>query len=291
MDWTTCWWLTTALTLILLGAAFAGQAWRPAGKQYRRRRRTAAATAFDVAIRPRAGRKPDWVRTTVVRLALASPGAGVRTVAARFNREHADRGMTIGKTFVGQILQQHKLQAVRARPQRPPAPCPILEVWALDITEHRLDPRRPQPIAGLLDHGSRAVLSLEALRDKSAITLLRLLLVAIERYGRPRILRTDNEAVFTSRLFSFGLRWLGIQHRRTQPHSPWQNGRIERLFGTIKPLLRRFAPGDLAELHSALRTLGRTYNHLRPHMALGGKTPAHAWREQASGRHRVSRRR
>jgi transposase InsO family protein len=222
---------------------------------------------------------------------MASPGAGVRTVAARFNRDHAAHGMTIGKTFVGQTLQQHKLQAMRARPQRPPAPCPILEVWALDITEHRLDPRRPQPVAGLLDHGSRAVLSLEALRDKSAITLLRLLLVAIERYGRPRILRTDNEAVFTSWLFGFGLRWLGIQHRRTQPHSPWQNGRIERLFGTIKPVLRRFAPGDLAELQWALHTLGRTYNHLRPHMALGGKSPAQAWREQVAGQRQVKRRR
>jgi transposase InsO family protein len=49
------------------------------------------------------------------------------------------------------------------------------------------------------------------------------LIEAIKRYGKPRIVRTDNEAVFTSKVFRFAL--LGIRHQRTDPGCPWQNGR------------------------------------------------------------------
>ncbi|NIP27488.1 MAG: DDE-type integrase/transposase/recombinase, partial [Phycisphaerae bacterium] len=66
---------------------------------------------------------------------------------------------------------------------------------------------------------------------------LRHLLDAIERYGKPKFLRTDNETVFTSRLFRFGLWLLGIKHQRTDKGCPWMNGRVERFFGTLKQKL------------------------------------------------------
>jgi transposase InsO family protein len=64
---------------------------------------------------------------------------------------------------------------------------------------------------------------------------------AIRRYGKPRILRTDNEAVFTSRTFRLGLLLLGIRHQRIDAHCPWQNGRMERFFGTLKRKLDRLS--------------------------------------------------
>jgi hypothetical protein len=70
------------------------------------------------------------------------------------------------------------------------------------------------------------------------VAILRALLDVIERFGAPKYVRTDNEAVFTSRLFRLGLRLLGIRHQRTAPFAPWQNGRIERFFGTFKQRLR-----------------------------------------------------
>lgn len=69
------------------------------------------------------------------------------------------------------------------------------------------------------------------------------------RFGRPRAVRTGNEAAFTSRLFRFALWVLGIRRQRTEPHRPWQNGRVERFVGTRQ-------------------------NHVRPHQHLGGRTPA-----------------
>ena len=64
-------------------------------------------------------------------------------------------------------------------------------------------------------------MSLRQISGKASITLLCVLCDAVEHYGKPRAIRTDNEAVFTSRIFRFGLWLLGIKHQRTEKHCPW----------------------------------------------------------------------
>ena len=128
-----------------------------------------------------------------------------------------------------------------------------------------------------VEHGSRANLCLHGLRDKASITLLRHLLDAIEKYGKPQFLRTDNEAVFTSRLFRFGLWLLGVKHQRTDKGCPWMNGRIERFFGTLKEKLRHWEVDSPEQLNSALGQFRFWYNHVRPHQNLDGRTPAEVW--------------
>lgn len=93
----------------------------------------------------------------------------------------------------------------------------------------------------------------------------------------PRSVRTDNESVFTSKTFRLALFLLGIGHQRTDPHRPWQNGRVERLFGTLKSKLDRLAVDSAGALSQALVEFRFFYNHVRPHQNLGGATPAEAW--------------
>ncbi len=57
---------------------------------------------------------------------------------------------------------------------------------------------------------------------------------SIRRFGKPHAVRTDNEPVFTSRVFRLALLLLGIRHQRTDLHSPCQNGQVERFFGTLQ---------------------------------------------------------
>lgn len=92
-------------------------------------------------------------------------------------------------------------------------------------------------IFGLIDHGSRVLLRLAALPNKSSWILLGNLFLAIGKYGKPCMVRTDNEACFTSRLFRTVLWLVGIRQQCSDPGCPWQNGRIERLFGTLKQKL------------------------------------------------------
>ena len=99
----------------------------------------------------------------------------------------------------------------------------------------------------------------------------------IEYYGKPKAVRTDHEAIFQSRMFRFGLAWLGIRHQTTDLHCPWQNGRIERFFGTLKQKLDRWAVADRACLNASLVAFRLWYNHVRPRQHLQGRTPAEVW--------------
>ena len=79
--------------------------------------------------------------------------------------------------------------------------------------------------------------------------------------------------MFTSRLFRWTLALLGIRHQRIEPHCPWQNGRVERFFGTLKAKLDRWAVEGIEQLEPALDDFLDWYNHVRPHQHLGGQRP------------------
>ena len=90
-------------------------------------------------------------------------------------------------------------------------------------------------------------------------------------------MRTDNERCFTGRVFTTGLRLLGIRHQRIDLYCPWMNGRIERFFGIFKTVLRRCVISDARTMDAFTSDFARWYNELRPHQSLGGMTPLEAW--------------
>lgn len=185
--------------------------------------------------------------------------------------------MTVGRTFVSNVLRKHAHEILLMRRTvrgRRLSAGPRNRVWGLDLTGKTDDAGRTHPVLGLVDHGTRANLSLIALRDKATVTILRALLDAIEHYGTPRALRTDNESVFTSRLFRSSLWLLGIEHQRIEPLCPWQNGRVERFFGTLKHKLDRWLVPDIEGLQTSLGQFRAWYNHVRPHQHLASRTPA-----------------
>ena len=101
--------------------------------------------------------------------------------------------------------------------------------------------------------------------------------VCIDKYGKPEAIRTDNEAVFTSKLFRFGLWFLGIKHQRTDVGCPWQNGKVERFFGTLKEKLNQIDVLDFGHLNLHLNDFRFWYNHIRTHQNLDNRTPAEVW--------------
>jgi transposase InsO family protein len=65
------------------------------------------------------------------------------------------------------------------------------------------------------------VAGFEALNDaQGSWTLLGHLFLAIGKYGKPRALRTDNEACFVSRTFRVALALAGVRHQRSDPGCP-----------------------------------------------------------------------
>lgn len=91
--------------------------------------------------------------------------------------------------------------------------------------------------------------------------------VAIQR------IKTDHGSEFgtdfTSHLYD-----LGIAHRYIPRGRPESNGKVERSHRTdVEECYRRVRFRTLEELQAKLRAWEHEYNHLRPHLALKGRTP------------------
>lgn len=111
-------------------------------------------------------------------------------------------------------------------------------------------------------------------------------------WGIPKAVRSDNDAVFKTQMFRWVFKLIGVQQQWTDVGSPWQNGRIERFWRTLKEgvlakhelvkdgflaVKSQFKFVDAASMAQALCLFQRLYNEQRPHQSLKGKTPAMAW--------------
>ena len=240
--------------------------------------RTRAAPREEVE--PRAKRhpraKPEWMRQRVIYLATHLDSC--RAIAHAFNRWHRDA--SVGKSWVARFVKDNAdeiAQRRRKMRQRLPAFVAVGQTWALDLTFVTSPDGFMFTVLGIIDQGSRRLLCLKALPTKCTFMLLGHLFLAFARYGLPAAMRSDNESIFTSKLWCCTLKALGIAHRRGPPGQPWCNGRMERLFGTLKPLLRKIRPATEQALTNALNGFRRFYNEVRPHQNLGGLTPIEVW--------------
>jgi transposase InsO family protein len=222
-------------------------------------------------------KKAEWVINEVIRIKAFHNQAGCRTIADAFNYHYEDHKVTpetVGKTFVATAIRNHlyEIQILRRNIKSKPAHnIPFNKVWGIDLTFVN-----EQPILGIIEYHSRKCLSLKSLKNKSSITILRGLLNILEHHPKPKFIRSDNEVCFNSKLIRFGLWFLGIKKQTIDKHSPWQNGRIERFFGTLKSTIKNL-PKSFAnetELPYLLHSFEWWYNEIRLHQNLDGKTPA-----------------
>ncbi len=255
--------------------------WFDAVTESRRFARRAITEPVERQLAHTARRKPDWVIQEVLRLKVLMWRKGCRKIADNFNDQHAAlTGCTVGKTFVSNCLKANQYALSRLRKEmrnRRPRPVPINAIWAMDLTFYTDAIGKQQMALGIIDHGSRLLTCLQTLTNKRSWTLLGYLCLAIGRHGKPSRVRTDNEVIFTSWVFTTFLKLVGIRHQRIKTCAPWQNGRIERLFGTLKPMLRQLVIPTKAALQSALEEFTLFYDHARPHQNLDGLTPAQKW--------------
>lgn len=273
--WTVLSTLLAACALALMRLYWHWQRWRELVPFFRRRARKPATDDATVPACPR--RKPDWIRRIVIGLGVHD--LSCRGIADHFNRRFGWR-ITVGKTWVNEVLRAHAPEITdrrRAMRRRLPIPFPVNHTWALDLSFYTSPEGMLYTVLGIIDHGSRYLLCLKHLPRKCTLTLLGHLFLTMARFGIPAVIRTDNEGMFQSLLWKTALKTLGIGHRRGAPYCPWLNGRIERLFGTLKPLLRKIRPISAKALRRTLKEFVWFYNEVRVHQNLKGLTPYEAW--------------
>ena len=118
----------------------------------------------------------------------------------------------------------------------------------------------------------------EVLPDEKATTAIAFLRRAIafyERHGmKVQELLTDNGSPYRSAIHALACRALGIRHLRTRPYRLQTNGKAERF---VRTMLAGWAYGAIyrnsPERTAALDGWLWTYNHRRPHQAIGRQTP------------------
>jgi transposase InsO family protein len=160
-----------------------------------------------------------------------------------------------------------------------------MELWQLDVMGGvwLTDGRELKVVTGIDDHSRFCVLA-GLVERANARRVCEIYSAALERYGVPDEVLTDNGKVFTGRLgphpaevlFDRICRQHGITHLCTGVRCPTTTGKIERFHKTLRAELftgRRFQ--SLAEAQQVLDDWVESYNTVRPHQALGMATPAY----------------
>ena len=147
------------------------------------------------------------------------------------------------------------------------------QVWSTDITYIPMHGGFLYLVA-IMDWFSRFVLSWELSNTMDTSFCLAALDAAFG-FGQPEIWNSDQGSQFTSADFLAPLKERGIAISMDGRGRALDNVFIERLWRSLKYEL--IYPGNFtsgAELLPALDRYFHFYNHLRPHQALGYRTPA-----------------
>ena len=127
------------------------------------------------------------------------------------------------------------------------------------------------------DDATRLVVGWGLFDSATAEYSLQVFAVAVQKWGVPRQLLTDNGSQFCNthdkrdecHVFNGGVAAAGCEHIFTRPAHPQCNGKLEKLNDTIQKLYRHFG-GDLDAAVAA-------YNGKRLHMSLDWQTPFEVW--------------
>jgi transposase InsO family protein len=159
-----------------------------------------------------------------------------------------------------------------------------MELWQFDVMGGVLleDGRELKMVTGIDDH-SRFCVAAGLVERATTRPVCGVFARAVEAYGVPTQVLTDNGKVFTGRfgnrpvevLFDRICRENGIEHLLTAPRSPTTTGKIERFHGTMRrECLAGQVFATLADAQAVVNGWVHEYNTDRPHQSIGRCTPA-----------------
>ena len=159
-----------------------------------------------------------------------------------------------------------------------------MALWQIDIVGgvFLTDGTECKVVTGVDDHSRFCVMATVVVRATGRAVCLAFA-QALQRYGVPEEVLTDNGKQFTDRfgkggevLFDRICRDNGIAHRLTEPASPTTTGKIERFHGSFRrEFLNHAEPFEtLLAAQAAVDTWVTSYNCDRPHQALDMAYPA-----------------
>ena len=193
---------------------------------------------------------------------------------------------------MGDLLRREGLSKPRRRQRRPvPRTRPFLQVcepndrWCIDFKGwfRTGDGQRCDPLT-LTDAYSRFLIECRIVPPTTE-GVWPPVDRAFHELGLPRAIRSDNGVPFACTTSAGGLtrlsvHWvkLGIELERIEPGKPQQNGRHERMHGTLKAETSRPPAANPDEQQARFEHFRQDFNHVRPHEALDLNRPASCYR-------------
>jgi putative transposase len=221
----------------------------------------------------------------------AHPRWGPIKLQQLLRRRFADQ--TPGTRTLARILK--RANKVRERRKRSPvsviehAPTLVAEapndVWTVDFKGwwRTTNGDRCEPLT-VRDAASRFVLAIEV-GTTTGHYVSQVLEPLFRRYGLPKAIQCDNGAPFISVQARAGLSqlsasWIamGIRVVRSRPGCPQDNGAHERMHADVRADVQSRPAATREQQQRALDRWRVEFNQVRPHQALGGKTPGEVYK-------------
>jgi len=227
------------------------------------------------------------IAEAIIALRLERPSWGPKKLRAVLQRRSPAIVWPAPSTM-GDLLRREGLSQPRRRQRRPvPLTRPFLPVcepndrWCIDFKGwfRTTDGQRCDPLT-LTDAYSRFLIECRIVPPTTE-GVWPLVERAFRELGLPRAIRSDNGVPFACTTSAGGLtrlsvHWvkLGIELERIEPGKPQQNGRHERMHGTLKAETSRPPAASPAEQQARFEHFRQDFNHVRPHEALDQNPPA-----------------
>jgi transposase InsO family protein len=219
-------------------------------------------------------------------LSRAGHDAGAHTIA------HHLAGRVDGVPSVStiwRILRQHGV--VVPQPQKRPRSSFVRfeaalpnEMWQTDATHWQLADGTNVEILNFIDDHSRLCLASDTYPTVKGADVVQTFYSATQRHGLPASLLSDNAAVFSGKsrkgrvFLETELDRLGVLCKHSTPYHPQTCGKVERFHQSLKRFLaKQPGPDSLPALQLQLDAFREYYNQVRPHRALGSRTPLAAF--------------
>lgn len=232
----------------------------------------------------------EWVELKILEMRIRFPKMGPRKIYAKLFELDSKMDWPCPSS-IGNVLDRNGLTLRRKFRKRLAANVPSVflgmqsnEVWCMDFkgTLRTLDNQKCDPFT-LTDSSSRFLIKCHILNRNNFQFVWSTLDAAFREFGLPEHILSDNGPPFAtvgvgrlSRL-SINLIKAGVKPLWIAPGKPQQNGRHERMHGTMQLELGNPAANSIVELKTKLIDFQTYYNYDRPHEAIGQIPPARAY--------------
>jgi transposase InsO family protein len=227
------------------------------------------------------------VEKKILEVRAKHPTWGARKILAYLQRHSPGRQWPVASS-IGDVLRRNGLtHPRRSRRRTAPFTQPLAharapnDLWCMDFKGWfcTSDGARCNPLT-ITDATTRMLLRCHHVAHGDLLHVRPILEAAFREYGLPHAMRSDNGPPFASKALAGLSRlsvWmvkLGIWPERIEPGCPEQNGRHERMHGTLQAEVAANPSANVRLQQRALDRFRFEYNHERPHEAIGQRTPA-----------------